>query len=266
MITDQEQITKQTLENEHMITDDELYNIELINFEEINCVFYHTENINVLDTVVSILQDVPKGILAIKGSNMYQPYTLKLLSAVDELGIYNNVIPVTCHDNMKYSPYSFFRDLISAVFEYTVSQKLFSQNDFSMFDKVDSSSLVKDLVTLTQRDMNNIDDTRNEYFQVFLKLLQAIPETLIYIENFEKIDDSSMFVLEQLFDHFDELNISYLISYDKDFSLHKDAHFLFSRNCKVCLRKYTIFGFCNSIFVRIRSLFLYGIFNRYGKS
>lgn len=229
MITDQEQITKQTLENEHMITDDELYNIELINFEEINCVFYHTENINVLDTVVSILQDVPKGILAIKGSNMYQPYTLKLLSAVDELGIYNNVIPVTCHDNMKYSPYSFFRDLISAVFEYTVSQKLFSQNDFSMFDKVDSSSLVKDLVTLTQRDMNNIDDTRNEYFQVFLKLLQAIPETLIYIENFEKIDDSSMFVLEQLFDHFDELNISYLISYDKDFSLHKDAHFLLSR-------------------------------------
>ena len=98
---------------------------------------------------------------------MYQPYTLKLLSAVDELGIYNSVIPITCHDDMKYSPYSFFRDLVSSVFEYTVSQKLFDTNDFSMFAKIDSSNLVRDLVTLTQRGMNDFEETRDSYFQVF---------------------------------------------------------------------------------------------------
>lgn len=229
MLTEQEQITKETLDDENMISDDDLYNIEMINFDEINCAFYTTENVKVLDNVIEVLQEVPKGILAIKASNMYQPYTLKLLSAVDETGIYNNVIPITCHDDMKFSPYSFFRDLVSSVFEYTVSQKLFDTNDFSMFNNIDSSNLVKDLVTLTQRDMNNLEDTREKYFQVFLSLLQAIPDTLIYIENFEKIDASSMFVLEQLFEHFEELNVSYLISYDKDFSLHKQAHFLLSR-------------------------------------
>ena len=229
MIQDQEQITRATLDEENLIVDDGLYDIDMINFEEINCAFYTTENVKVLDNVVEVLQEVPKGILAIRASNMYQPYTLKLLSAVDELGVYNSVIPITCHDDMKYSPYSFFRDLVSSIFDYTVSQKLFDSNDFSMFNNVDSSGLIRDLVTLTQRDMQNIDDTRDNYFQVFLSLLQAIPDTLIYIENFEKIDSSSMYVLEQLFEHFEELNVSYMISYDKDFSLHKQAHFLLSR-------------------------------------
>ena len=51
----------------------------MINFEEINCAFIKTESINVLDCVVQTLQQVPKGVLAIKASPMYQPYSLKLV-------------------------------------------------------------------------------------------------------------------------------------------------------------------------------------------
>lgn len=228
-LLDQEKVTQDALREENNLSDDEIYDIEMINFEEINCAFFKVDSLNVLDCVVQTLQQVPKGVLALKASAMYQPYTLKLLSAVEELGIYSNVIPITCHDDMKYSPYSFFRDLVSSVFEYTVSQKLFYKNDFSMFAGIDHSGLVQDLIKLNQRSMHNMEDTREQYFQVFLSMLQAIPDTLIYIENFEKIDASSMFVLEQLFDHFDELNISYLLSYDKEFSLHKTSHFMLSR-------------------------------------
>ena len=66
MLTEQEKITKETLDEENLISDDEIYDIEMINFDEINCVFYKTENVKVLDNVVEVLQDVPKGILAIK--------------------------------------------------------------------------------------------------------------------------------------------------------------------------------------------------------
>lgn len=228
-LLDQEKITQEALDRENGFNEDEIYDIEMINFEEINCSFIKTESFNVLDCVVQTLQDVPKGVLALKASPMYQPYTLKLLSAVDEMGIYDNIVPITCHDDMKYSPYSFFRDLISSIFNYTVSQKLYESNDFSMFSNVDREGLIKDLIKLSQRPMQNMEDTRENYCNVFLSMLQAIPNTLIYIENFEKIDASSLFVLEQLFDHFDELNISYLVSYDKEFSLHKNAHFLLSR-------------------------------------
>lgn len=228
-LVDQYKVTQEALKEENDLNDDDIYDGEMIKFEEINCAFFKTESLNTLDCIVQTLQQVPKGICALKASPMYQPYTLKLLSAVDELGIYDNVIPITCHEDMEFTPYSFFRDLVSSVFEYTISAKLYETNDFSMFNTIDNSGLVKDLINLTQRQMKNTEQTRDEYFNVFLQFLRAIPNTLIYIENYEKMDSSSMFVLEQLFDHFDELNISYLISYDKKFSLHKQAHFLLSR-------------------------------------
>lgn len=231
-LINQEMAIQNSLRSENDLSDEEIYDIEMINFEEINCAFYKTESINVLDCVVKTLQEVPKGVTAIKASSMYQPYTLKLLSAVDEIGIYDNVIPITCYDDMKYLPYSFFRELVSSIFDYTISQKMFDSNDFSMFSNVDSEGLIKDLIKLSQRGMQNLEDVRNEYGNTFISLLQAIPNTLIYIENFEKIDESSLFILEQFFDHLDELNISYLLSYDKDFSLHKHSHFMLSRDRK----------------------------------
>lgn len=229
-LIDQEKITQDVLAEENSIAEDNIYDLDVIDFEEINCVFAKTTGMDVFDTVVKTIQDVPKGITVLKASPLYQPYTLKLLSTVDELGIYNNIIPITCHDDMKYSPYSFFRELISAVFEYTISQKLFDTNDFSMFANVDNEGLVEDLVRLSQRPMQNMEETREKYCNVFVSMLEAIPNTLIYIENFEKIDESSHYVMEQLFDFLEELNISYLISYDKDYSLHKKFHFLLSRN------------------------------------
>ena len=208
---------------------DAIYDIETINFAEVNCDFVRCENIDVFSVVANKLKTTPKGIIAIKTEDLYKPYSLKLLNMIEGLNIYSNIITLTCYDEMKYSPYSFFRDLVSAIFEYTVSQKLFSNNDFSMFKNVDPDGMVKDLITLHSRDVDNAEDTRYVYFDIFLTLLQAIPNTLIFIENFEKIDSSSYDVLKYLFEAFDQLDISYLISYEKGFSLHKDAHFLLTR-------------------------------------
>ena len=228
MLIEQDKLDGEALQslNRHGEDPDAIYDIETITFDEIRCEFLRTENIDVIYHVMNKFQAVPKGIVAIKTMEMYKPYTLKLLNAAAETGQFNNIISITCYDEMKYSPYSFFRDLVSAIFEYTVSQKLFSQNDFSMFANVDPDGLIKDLVTLNKRNGENNEDTRYVYFDIFLTLLQVIPKTLIFIEDFEKIDSSSYDVLKYLFGAFEQLDISFLISYDQDFSLHKDCHFL----------------------------------------
>lgn len=208
---------------------DSIYDIETINFNEIECDFIRTENIDVFYHIANKLQSVPKGILAVRTAPLYVPYSLKIVTTIADLGVYKNIITVTCYDEMKYSPYSFFRDLVAAIFEYTVSQKLFSKNDFTMFSSIDTTGMIKDLITFKERDVDNPEDTRYTYFDIFLTLLQAIPNTLIFIENFDKIDASSYDVLKYLFDAFEQLDISYLIQYDKEFSLHKDMHFLLSK-------------------------------------
>lgn len=230
MLVEQDKLDGIALNNLEQPSDpDAIYDIETIDFNEINCDFIRTENIDVFYHVVNRLQSVPKGILAIKTAQMYVPYSLKIISTIEELHIFNNIISITCYDEMKYSPYSFFRDLLAAIFEYTVSQKLFSQNDFSMFANIDPDNMIKDLITFKERDISNPEDTRYTYFDIFLTLLQAIPKTLIFIENFEKIDASSYDVLKYLFEAFDDLDVSYLISYDREFSLHKDSHFLLTK-------------------------------------
>lgn len=207
---------------------DDIYDIETINFSEIKCEFIRTENIDVFYHVASKFQAIPKGIVAIRTDPLYVPYSIKLLSAINDLEIFSNIITVTCYEEMKYSPYSFFRNLVSAIFEYTVSQKLFNQNDFSMFASIDQKGMIKDLITFTQRE-DNPQDTRYTYFDIFLTLLQAIPNTLIFIENFDYIDSSSYDVLQYLFKTFEQLDISYLIQYSKEFGLHKDMHYLLTK-------------------------------------
>ena len=205
---------------------DAIYDLETIQFGEVQADFVRTENIDVFYHLINRLQSMPKGILAIKTMELYKPYSLKIINSIEELNLYKNIISVTCYDEMKYSPYSFFRELVSAIFGYTVSQKLFSTNDFSMFASVDPDSMIKDLITLNKRNTENAEDTRYVYYDIFLTLLQVIPNTLIFIENFEKIDASSYDVLKYLFAAFDKLDISYLISYENNFSLHRDTYFL----------------------------------------
>ena len=54
-----------------------------------------------------------------------------------------------------------FRELISSLYEYTISPKFAQSEDFSMFSQVDSGNLVKDLIALNQREMSNYQDTQD---------------------------------------------------------------------------------------------------------
>lgn len=211
--------------------DDDIYDIDTINFDEIKCDFLCTENSNVIFHIMNKFQSSEKSIIALKTPDMYKPYTIKILNAAFETQKFDNIISITCYGEMKYSPYSFFKDLVATVFEYTVSQKLFSQNDFSMFSSVDPDGLIKDLISMRERQDENLENTRYIYYDIFLTIFKIIPKTLIYIEDFDKIDDSSLDVMKYIFESFDSLDLSILLSYDKEYSLHRECNYLLSHSC-----------------------------------
>ena len=230
MLVEQDKLDGEALSKlESPLDPDAIYDIETIHFNDIKCDFIRAENIDVFYHVVNKLSEYPYGICAIKTPPLYVPYSLKIISMIEELNIYKNIISVTCYDEMKYSPYSFFRELVSAIFEYTVSQKLFNTNDFSMFKAIDPENLIKDLITLSERQSTGLENLRLKYYDIFYTLLNAIPETLIFIENFDKIDSSSYEAMKFIFEQFESLKISYLISYDKSFTLHKDTYSLMTK-------------------------------------
>lgn len=217
---------------------DAIYDMETLGLEDVACEFMRIENADALLHMVNRLQAYPKGIIAIKTEEIYKPYSLKIITEIENLGLYKNIISVTCYDDMKYAPYSFFRDLIAAIFEYTVSQRLFATNDFSMFANIDPELIVKDLIMLKMRENDNIFETRFKYYDIFASMLQAIPNSLIFIEDFDKIDAGSLEIMQHVFELFDDLDVSYLITYDKKFSLHKNSNFLLSKPyyCEILLK------------------------------
>ncbi|MFI3300472.1 MAG: zinc ribbon domain-containing protein [Candidatus Gastranaerophilales bacterium] len=230
MLVEQDKIDGHALKKlDQPVDPDAIYDIKTFDLEQINAEFIRTENIDVFYHIAHRLQANPNSIIAMKTADLYKPYSLKIINAIQDLDIYNNIITITCYDEMKYSPYSFFRDLVAAIFEYTVSQKLYSQNDFSMFASIDPDGLVKDLITLKERNFEATEDTRVKFFNIFFTLLEIIPKTLIFIENYEKIDASSQDVMKFVFETFEQLDISFLISHEKNFSVHEKSHFLVTR-------------------------------------
>ena len=207
-------------------TEDKLYNIDAINFDKLKCGFIGIKTQDLCDEIVTRLKLERKKIISVKGKQEMMPKTGEIIDMIEKNKIFDNIFRVTCYDEMKYTPYGFFYELISGVFNFSLSPKNFKNNQFGDFDQIDPSGLIKDFINLTERVNPSPEEVRIALFDIFSVVFKSMRKNLIYIENFEKIDDTSYELLQSLFENFNNLDISYLIFTDKDFALHKGAHFL----------------------------------------
>ena len=205
---------------------DILYNIDSITFNELKCTFSKVKSLNLLSEILENFKKDSKKIISVKSKREFFPQSRDFLNQLGSSNLFKNVFRVTCYDEMKYKPYGFFYELISSIYNFSLSPKNFEKNDFSMFNAIDESGFIKDLINLTERKFPHPEDVRYSLFDIFFNIFSAMSNSLIYIENFEKIDDTSYEVLQLFFENFKELDVSYLIISDKEFSLHKNSHSL----------------------------------------
>lgn len=205
-----------------------LYNVNSINFDELKCNFGSFSTFDLPEKIVEKLKADKKQLIALKSKSEFNPHSLTLLNKIEESKIFNNIFRVTCYDEMKYKPYGFFYELIAGIYNYSTCPMNFESNKFELFKEIDSSGFIKSLINLTEREFPHPEDVRYSFFDIFLNIFGAMKNTLIYIENFEKIDETSLEILQLIFEKLEEFDVSYLILEEKDYSLHKNAHFLLS--------------------------------------
>lgn len=214
--------------SEEFPVENDLYNVDGISFDELSVCFINTESVNVIPQVLDKLQENPKNIVAIKTGKEFAPLTGNLLTKIEKLKKFANVFRVTCNDNMKYEPYGFFREFISSICNFSVAPRNFYLNNFEIFNAIDPLNYVRSLINAKKIENSNPDEVRSLLFDIFFSIFASLPNSLLYIEDFDKIDDSSYEILQVFFEKFEEFNISYVITTGKDYSLHKNAHFLLS--------------------------------------
>ena len=197
-----------------------------IDFNDLRCEFTKVKSLNLIPEIVKMFKQKKKRIVSIKGEKQFLPRTHKLLYELETAGLFKNVFRVSCYDEMKYKPYGFFYELISSIYNFSLSPKNFNKNKFDMFNQLDSSDFIKSLINLIERQFPHPEDVRYSLFDIFYNIFACMQNSIIYIENFEKIDDTSNEVLQLLFEKFDDLDVSYLVTTGKELSLHKKSHFL----------------------------------------
>ncbi len=212
-------------ENAGQKTDD-IYDIEEISFEEIRCNFLKTKSINLIPEILNKVKQPQKSIISVKCDKNLAPKTAELLEAIENSHVFEQVYRITCHDEMKYKPYGFFSELISGIYNFSQSPNLFPHNDFSMFKEIDPAGFVKNLLSLNELESPAPEDLRFALFDTFFNIFYSMSNSLVYIENIEKIDDTSFEILQIIFEKFDTLDITLLTIGDKNFALHKSCHFL----------------------------------------
>lgn len=206
--------------------ENKLYNVDSINFDELKCTFTSLSTLELTDEIVKLFNQNKKKVVLIKGKEKFLPSSSEVPDVLENQQLFKNIFRVTCYDEMKYKPYGFFQELISNIYNYTLSPKNFGNNNLEIFKEIDESGLIKDLINFTQREFPHPEDVRYSLFDIFTNIFSAMSNSLIYIENFSKIDDTSYEILQLIFEKFKEFDVSYLILADESFALHKNSHFL----------------------------------------
>ena len=215
---------QEVLENE-----ESLYDMNSIDFNEIHCDFTSAITQGLGSEVVQRLMEKPKNIIVLKGKKETFPRAQEIVDKVKSNNVFNHVFKITCYEDLKYKPYGFFYELITLMFSYNVTGKYKEQNDFASTKVFDKSDFIPNMINLEAREFPHPEDVRAGLFEAFENMIARMQNTLILIENMELMNETSFELFQDLLLKFDRFNVSYVIMSNKDYSLHKSAHFLLSK-------------------------------------
>ena len=119
---------------------------------------------------------------------------------------------IICSENMSMTPWGFFYELINELYQNSI-------NKLSLDAKHDK--LISSIINLAPPDFTNAESARLAYIETFLQFLTAIPQSVIYIENFEYIDVASRHILEEVFSKINRTKLSFIITNYKSYALQK---------------------------------------------
>ena len=79
---------------------------------------------------------------------------------------------------------------------------------------------LKNLVFSSQRKASTPEDARFAYMEDFGDFLASLKNTVVLIEGFEFMDDTTIQTLELYFDNFKKLNTNFIFTTNSEVSLH----------------------------------------------
>ena len=201
----------------------------LINFSGLNCTFSRAKEESVTAELRKINAKNPQNtIISIKGDERKEKLSELSNETLSNVFEGCKIVRFSCFDKNKYSAFGLLKQI---VFEYySINEETFLLNPKNYENKINNKNLL-DLINMSPTNKAHPEDVRFGYFETFRDFIAAIPyKTIFVIEDFEYIDESSLEILKYIIDNKFLGNIGFVVSYSKDFSLHRKIPKLMTSN------------------------------------
>lgn len=173
-------------------------------------------------------------ILAIRGDCNLQPSSQDLVKFFESKDY--KVLSVTCTESMNYKPWGFFdavlRDFWRLSFHNKFNQGLDIKNHKALFDLL----MFKPVKAMSP------EDARFAYMEHIGKFLSSLQKTVILVEGFEYLDDTSIQTLELYFDRFKNIKTNFVFVTSSEHAVHTKIKGLLRTPCytEITLKKSSI--------------------------
>ena len=134
------------------------------------------------------------------------------------------VLHVVCSDSFVYDPYACLKELIGAFLGFDTKLANLDANSRNKLNAFDKNELLYKLLVhspVTDLEPQNV---LQAYLEVFYAFLEAQKGSVIYIDNFDLIDETSLEIFMSLIGNFQEMGISFVVTVPETYLVHKEIN------------------------------------------
>ena len=175
--------------------------------------------------IFNVLKDIvaEKGFISLKTTERRELPTGDILRFLRTLS--PKVIHVNCRKSSKYAPYAFFKELFSRIAGVDTKQKGFESRLSSALSSIDKDNLISTLLKPVNPFNNTPDEMFMSYSEVFKNYFNSLSNQIIFIENFDLIDESSLRIINEYLTtliNMEDLHFTFVVTVRSDYSIYKN--------------------------------------------
>lgn len=193
------------------VDDKDLYSFKVFDINA-KCTFDRIHSNSLFERISGMDFDKKDKILAIRGSEALKPDTAALVHFFEKQDI--KVLTVTCNEKMRYKPWGFFEAIARDYFNLSFHNRLNSGKNIEVHKELYDLIMNKAVKTMSP------EDARFAYMEYIGNFLASLKKTVIIVDGFEYLDDTSIQTLELYFDKFKNIRTNFVFLTSDNCSVH----------------------------------------------
>ena len=159
-----------------------------------------------------------------------------------------NSVHVVCKEDFKYKPYMFFKELFANMLKFDLKQKNIFQKISKAVAKYENSEVISNLLNNAPSEELDPDAMYLTSLETFKDFLAKLKNTLIFVENVDLIDESSLKIINDYISsilNVEDYKLTFIVTTRSEYSVYKNIpkllHSSFYKEINVTKGDYSAF-------------------------